>query len=119
MKMGNKLIPVTYENYMKLSDAYDEHSKQLMEAKGEEYSTDSDFLEMENRLAGMLATSPEHVSLVMAGKHITSIGIILDKNQSDEIDLKKLDERIRDGINLLKITAAFVHAKQKDFLLYL
>ncbi len=102
-------IPVSHKDYMILSDAYDEHSKKLMGLKGEEYSIDNDFLAMENRLAGMLGSSPEEVSLVMAGKHITAMGIILEK----------WDERIRDAINLLKITSAFIHAKQEDFSLHL
>ena len=112
-------IPVSHKDYMKLSDAYDEHSKTLMGLKGEEYSIDNDFLAMENRLAGMLGSSPEAVSLVMAGKHVTSIGIILEKCNTTDISLEKLDERIRDAINLLKITSAFVHAKQQDFSLHL
>ena len=112
-------IPVSYINYMSLSDAYDKHSKQLMELKGEEYSVDNDFLCMENRLAGLRGDTPENVSLIMAGKHITSIGIILDKNKIEEINLEKWDERIRDAINLLKITSAFIHAQQKDFSLHL
>jgi len=111
--------PVSYEDYMKLSDANDDHSRALMQMKGEEYSTENDFLEMENRLAGMLNKSPEHVSLVLAGKHIAALGIVLDKNELESIDLAKWDERIRDGINLLKITSAFVHARQKDFSLHL
>lgn len=110
--------PVSYEDYMKLSDAYDKYSRTLMSLKGEEYSTGNDFLEMENRLAGMLGDSPEYVSLVMAGKHITAIGIILNKNDPTKINLEKLDERIRDGVNLLKITSAFIHAKQGDFSLH-
>lgn len=104
---------------MKLADAYDKYSRTLMTSKGEEYSIDNDFLAMENRLAGMLGEEPEYVSLVMAGKHITAIGIILDKNEPTEINLEKLDERIRDATNLLKITSAFIHAKQKDFSLHL
>lgn len=115
----NKLIPVTHENYMLLSDAYDRHSRDLMSLKGEEYSIDSDFLAMENRLAGMLGDTPEYVSLVMAGKHITALGIILLKNNPDEIKLAKLDERVRDATNLLKIMATFIHAKQNDFSLHL
>lgn len=119
--MENKIKqqPVSCEDYLKLSDANDKHSRTLMQLKGEEYSTEGDFLEMENRLAGMLGDSPEYVSLVMAGKHVVSLGIILDKNETDKIDLAKWDERIRDAINLLKITSAFVHAKQKDFSLHL
>lgn len=104
---------------MLLADAYDKHSRTLMTSKGEEYSLDGDFLAMENRLAGMLGKEPEYVSLVMAGKHITAIGIILDKNKAPEINLEKLDERIRDATNLLKITSAFIHAKQDDFSLHL
>ena len=111
--------PVSFNDYMSLSDAYDKHSKTLMSSKGEEYSVDSDFLCMENRLAGMTGRTPEHVSLVMAGKHITAMGIILDKNKPTEINLEKFDERVRDAINLLKITSAFIHAKQKDFTLHL
>jgi len=114
-----KQIPVSLESYMELSDANDKHSRLLMQIKGKEYSTEGDFLEMENRLAGMLGDSPEYVSLVMAGKHITSLGIILGKNEVDKIDLAKWDERIRDAINLLKITSAFIHAKQNDFSLHL
>lgn len=117
--MSNKQQPVSYEDYMKLSDAYDEHSRTLMALKGKEYSTEGDFLEMENRLAGMFGDSPEYVSLVLAGKHITALGIILSKNKATEISLEKLDERIRDGVNLLKIAAAFIHAKQGDFSLHL
>ena len=90
-----------------------------MSLKGKEYAIDGDFLAMENRLAGMTGGSPEYVSLVMAGKHITAIGIILEKNNPENIKLEKLDERIRDACNLLKITAAFVHAKQGDFSLHL
>ena len=115
----NELIPVTHKDYMILSDAYDKHSRTLMSAKGEEYSIDNDFLCMENRLAGMLGNSPEYVSLVMAGKHITALGIILEKNVPTKIKLEKLDERIRDATNLLKITSAFIHAKQNDFSLHL
>lgn len=111
--------PVSHENYMKLSDAYDKHSRILMAEKGEEYSINNDFLAMENRLAGMLGDSPEYVSLVMAGKHITALGIILEKVDVTKIKLEKLDERIRDATNLLKITSAFIHAKQKDFSLHL
>lgn len=111
--------PVSHKDYMKLADAYDKHSRTLMTSKGEEYSLDGDFLAMENRLAGMLGEEPEYVSLVMAGKHITAIGIILDKNKASEINLEKLDERIRDATNLLKITSAFIHAKQNDFSLHL
>lgn len=113
------LLPVSHKDYMSLSDAYDEHSKNLMGLKGEEYAIDGDFLAMENRLAGMLGDTPEYVSLVMAGKHITALGIILLKNDVDKIKLAKLDERIRDATNLLKITAVFIHAKQKDFSLHL
>ncbi len=112
-------IPVSHKDYMILSDAYDEHSKKLMGLKGEEYSIDNDFLAMENRLAGMLGSSPEEVSLVMAGKHITAMGIILEKTGATSIKLEKWDERIRDAINLLKITSAFIHAKQEDFSLHL
>ena len=114
-----KLIPVSHKNYMELADAYDKHSRTLMTAKGEEYSISGDFLAMENRLAGMLGDSPEYVSLVMAGKHITALGIILNKNNVTKINLEKLDERIRDATNLLKITSAFIHAKQNDFSLHL
>lgn len=114
-----RLIPVQHEDYMSLSDAYDEHSKKLVTAKGEEYSVDGDFLCMENRLAGMQGKEPEDVSLTMAGKHITSLGIILEKNKPEDISLEKWDERIRDAINLLKITSAFIHAKQDDFSLHL
>jgi len=112
-------IPVTHKDYMTLSDAYDKHSRSLMYEKGEEYSTDGDFLCMENRLAGMVGKQPEHVSLIMAGKHIASLGIILDKNGPANIKLEKWDERIRDAINLLKITSTFIHAKQGDFSLHL
>jgi hypothetical protein len=114
-----KTIPVSHEDYMKLADAYDKHSRTLMTSKGEEYSIDNDFLAMENRLAGMLGDTPEYVSLVMAGKHITALGIILEKNDVTKIKLEKLDERIRDATNLLKITSAFIHAKQNDFSLHL
>lgn len=112
-------IPVSFDNYMSLSDAYDKHSKVLMSIKGNEYSSVNDFLEMENRLGGMLNKASEFVSLVMAGKHITSIGIIFDKVKPEEIDLAKLDERVRDACNLLKIASAFIHAKQNDFTLHL
>lgn len=115
----SNLIPVSHKDYMLLSDAYDKHSRTLMSAKGEEYSIDNDFLAMENRLAGMLGDTPEYVSLVMAGKHTTALGIILEKNEPTKINLEKLDERIRDAINLLKITSVFVHAKQNDFSLHL
>lgn len=115
----NNLIPVSHKNYMLLSDAYDKHSRELMSTKGEEYSIDGDFLAMENRLAGMFGDTPEYVSLVMAGKHITAIGIILEKNDVTKIKLEKLDERIRDACNLLKIASAFIHAKQNDFSLHL
>lgn len=115
----NNLIPVSHKDYMVLSDAYDKHSRTLMSAKGEEYSIGNDFLAMENRLAGMLGESPEYVSLVMAGKHITALGIILEKNDVTKINLEKLDERIRDATNLLKITSVFIHAKQQDFSLHL
>lgn len=115
----NKQIPVSHKNYMLLSDAYDKHSRILMSAKGEEYSIDNDFLAMENRLAGMLGDTSEYVSLVMAGKHITALGIILEKNNVTAIKLEKLDERIRDACNLLKIASTFIHAKQQDFSLHL
>jgi len=115
----SNFIPVSHENYMLLSDAYDKHSRTLMSAKGEEYSIDNDFLAMENRLAGMLGDTPEYVSLVMAGKHIAAVGIILEKNDVTKINLEKLDERVRDATNLLKITSAFIHAKQNDFSLHL
>ena len=111
--------PVNHKDYMLLSDAYDKHSRTLMTSKGEEYAVDNDFLAMENRLAGMLGDSPEYVSLVMAGKHITALGIILEKNDVAKIKLEKWDERIRDASNLLKIASAFVHAKQNDFSLHL
>ena len=114
-----QLIPVSHKDYMSLSDACDKHSRELMTAKGEEYAISGDFLAMENRLAGMLGCTPEHVSLVMAGKHIVSLGIILEKNDVTQIKLEKWDERIRDGMNLLKIASAFVHAKQNDFSLHL
>jgi len=114
-----QLIPVSHKDYMKLADAYDKHSRTLMTLKGEEYAIDNDFLAMENRLAGMLGDTPEYVSLVMAGKHITALGIILLKNDVTKISLEKLDERIRDATNLLKITSAFIHAKQNDFSLHL
>ncbi len=111
--------PVNHKDYMLLSDAYDKHSRTLMTSKGGEYAIDNDFLAMENRLAGMLGDSPEYVSLVMAGKHITAMGIILEKNDVTKIKLEKWDERIRDATNLLKITSVFVHAKQNDFSLHL
>jgi hypothetical protein len=111
--------PVSHEDYMKLADAYDKHSRILMAFKGEEYAINNDFLAMENRLAGMLGDSPEYVSLVMAGKHITAMGIILEKNDVTKVKLEKWDERIRDASNLLKIASAFVHAKQNDFSLHL
>jgi len=107
--------PVSHDDYMKLSTAIDEHSNNLMGIKGEEYSCAGDFLAMENRLAGMMGSTPEAVSLTMAGKHITSISIILEKVPAENINLAKWDERIRDAINLLKITSAFVHGKQNDF----
>ena len=115
----SKLVPVSHKDYMSLSDAYDEHSRILMTSKGEEYAINNDFLAMENRLAGMLGDSPEYVSLVMAGKHITALGIILEKNDVTKIKLEKWDERIRDASNLLKIASAFVHVKQQDFSLHL
>ena len=111
--------PVSHKDYMLLADAYDKHSRTLMTSKGEEYAIDNDFLAMENRLAGMLGDSPEYVSLVMAGKHMTAMGIILEKNDVTKIKLEKWDERIRDASNLLKIASAFVHAKQNDFSLHL
>jgi len=114
-----QLIPVSHKDYMSLADAYDKHSRILMSSKGEEYAIDNDFLAMENRLAGMLGDTPEYVSLVMAGKHITAMGIILEKNDVTKIKLEKWDERIRDATNLLKIASAFVHAKQNDFSLHL
>lgn len=114
-----KTIPVSHKDYMSLSDAYDIYSRDLMGLKGEEYAIKGDFLAMENRLAGMLGDTPEYVSLVMAGKHITALGIILEKNDPDKIKLAKLDERVRDATNLLKIMAAFIHAKQDDFSLHL
>jgi len=117
--MTKQLIPVSHKDYMSLSDAYDKHSRILMTSKGEEYAIDNDFLAMENRLAGMLGDSPEYVSLVMAGKHITAMGIILEKNDVTKIKLEKWDERIRDACNLLKIASAFIHAKQQDFSLHL
>lgn len=117
--MSEQLIPVSHKDYMLLADAYDKHSRTLMTSKGEEYAIDNDFLAMENRLAGMLGDSPEYVSLVMAGKHITAMGIILEKNDVTKIKLEKWDERIRDATNLLKIASAFVHAKQNDFSLHL
>ena len=117
--MSKQLISVSYKDYMNLSDAYDKHSRTLMTSKGEEYAVDNDFLSMENRLAGMLGDLPEYVSLVMAGKHITALGIILEKNDVTKIKLEKWDERIRDASNLLKIASAFVHAKQNDFSLHL
>lgn len=119
LKNDSLLIPVLHKDYMFLSDAYDVHSKNLMGIKGEEYSINGDFLAMENRLAGMLGSTPEHVSLVMAGKHVTALGIILEKNDSVKIKLEKLDERVRDAVNLLKIMSAFIHAKQNDFSLHL
>uniref|UniRef100_A0A6M3J1U6 Uncharacterized protein n=1 Tax=viral metagenome TaxID=1070528 RepID=A0A6M3J1U6_9ZZZZ len=112
-------IPVSKEDYLKLSKAIDEHSEKLMSLKGEEYSLDNDFLAMENMLAGMVNGEPEKVSLVLAGKHITSLAVILKKCKAEDINLAKLDERVRDGCNLLKIMAAFIHAKQKDFSLHL
>ena len=112
-------IPVSKEDYMKLSQAYDKHSDKLMSIKGEEYSLNNDFLAMENMLAGMVNGEPECVSLVMAGKHIAALAVILAKYKAEDIDLAKLDERVRDGCNLLKIMAAFIHAKQKDFSLNL
>lgn len=118
-KKMSKQIPVSHKDYMLLSDAYDKHSRILMSTKGEEYSINNDFLAMENRLAGMLGDTPEYVSLVMAGKHITALGIILEKNDVTAIGLEKLDERIRDATNLLKIASAFIHAKQQDFSLHL
>lgn len=117
--LSNKQQPVSHKDYMQLADAYDKHSRSLVQAKGEEYSIDGDFLAMENRLAGMLGDTPEYVSLIMAGKHITSLGIILEKNDVTKVNLEKWDERIRDATNLLKITSAFVHAKQNDFSLHL
>ena len=112
-------IPVSFEDYMNLSDALDKHARSLMSIKGEEYSSEGDFLEMENRLAGMMAKEPEIVSLVMAGKHIAAMTIILDQQQPKNIKLEKLDERVRDACNLIKIAAAFIHAKQGDFELHL
>ncbi len=113
------MVPVSHQEYMRLSDAIDKHSKTLMGEKGEEYSMAGDFLAMENRLAGMIGDTPEYVSLIMAGKHITSLGIILEKQKPEEIKLEKWDERIRDAINLMKICSAFIHAKQNDFTLHL
>jgi hypothetical protein len=104
---------------MTLAEAYDKHSQDLMNRKGEEYSTAGDFLAMENMLAGMTGESPELVSMVMAGKHITSMLILLKKCELDKIDLAKWDERVRDGINLMKIASAFIHARQYDFSLHL
>lgn len=118
-KESTMQISVTKEDYLRLSEALDDHSQSLMEEKGEEYSIGSDFLAMENRLAGMIGNEPEYVSLIMVGKHITSLGIILDKQDVKSIKLERWDERIRDAINLLKITSAFIHAKQNDFSLHL
>ena len=112
-------LPVSKENFFKLSDAYDKHSQELMLEKGEEYSLDGDFLAMENKLAGLMTENPAYASMVLASKHIAAMFVILEKLDPNEIKLAKWDERIRDGINLLKIASAFVHASQDDFTLSL
>lgn len=112
-------IAVIKESYMYLSDAFDVHSKKLMSSKGEEYSLDGDFLAMENLLAGLMNEEPEYISLTLAGKHVAALVVILTTNMASSVKLDKLDERVRDACNLLKIMAAFIHAKQNDFALHL
>ncbi len=112
-------IQVTKKDYLILSDAFDKHSRTLMTTKGEEYNLYDDFLAMENLLSGLTCNEPEWVSLIMAGKHIAALSIILTKSTAKNIKLEKLDERVRDACNLLKIMAAFIHAKHGDFGIYL
>ncbi len=106
---------VTKEEYLRLSDSYDASARKLVEEKGEEYSLGKDFLAMENRIAGLLTANPAFVSFILAMKHFAAMSVVLQKCCTEEIDLKKWDERVRDGCNLIKITSAFIHAKQRDF----
>jgi hypothetical protein len=112
-------MKVTKEEYLQYAAQLDKHSEELMSIKGEEYSLDNDFLAMENMLAGMTGLSPAMVTLVMAGKHITAMAVILQKVKQKDINLTKWDERIRDGINLIKICSALVHAEHGNFDLHL
>ena len=111
-------IKVSKRQFLKLSNAYDKHSRSLMTEKSEEYSLLNDFLAIENIAADLLSSEPEKVSLGMACKHFSSLVVILNKRKPEDIPLEKLDERVRDACNLLKIMATFVHAKQKDFNLH-
>ena len=111
--------PVTKQEYLHYANKLDQHSEELMTLKGEEYSLNNDFLAMENMLGGMLNMDPALVSLAMAGKHITAMAVILNKVKPKDINLTKWDERIRDGINLIKIASVLVHAAQNDFELHL
>lgn len=70
---------------------------------------------MENRVAGVMDQHPAYVSLILAMKHFASLAVIFDKVPAKEISLKKLDERVRDGCNLIKIAGAFIHAEHNDF----
>jgi len=106
---------VTKEQYLQLSDAYDKHARELVAEKGEEYSLDGDFLAMENLGAGILDIEAAAFSLTLAIKHIAAMVVILKKNDVSDINLKKWDERVRDGCNLIKIASAFIHAEQNDF----
>lgn len=108
-------MPVSKEDYLKLSDQYDKHARALCAEKGEEYSLAQDFLAMENKIAGLVEGDPAFLSLILAAKHIAAMFVIIQKTPTNQIDLKKWDERVRDGCNLIKIASAFIHAEQKDF----
>ena len=110
---------VTIEQYLQLSDAYYKHARELVVRKGDEYSFNDDFLAMENKIAGIMTADSAFMSLILAMKHIASMVVIMQKNPTKEIDLKKWDERVRDGCNLIKITSAFIHAEQDDFEIHL
>jgi len=111
----SRQIAVSVKDYFKLSNQIDQYSKSLIKEKGEEYSLRNDFLAMENKIAGIKDEHPALVSLTLASKHIAAMFVMLEKSDPKVIKLEKWDERIRDGINLLKIASAFVHAEHETF----
>jgi len=101
--------------FLEYAESIDKRAANLMFGeKSVEYSAATgDHLSLENRMAKLMETTPEIATLGLLAKHITALFIQLEKHGTYCVKLDKLDERIIDACNMLKILGAFVHERRK------
>ena len=93
----------------------DEMAMELMlREKSVEYSSATgDHLALENRMAKLIGVSPEAATMFLLSKHIAALFILMEKSGPDLVSLDKLDERVIDACNMLKILGSFVHERRE------